>query len=69
MTARVLLLCGMALLAFDIARLNISGVALLGIVFMAISALLFGVFTRDFWWIADDETSARLSAIDQEIGR
>ncbi|WP_307221819.1 hypothetical protein [Microbacterium arborescens] len=68
MTARVLLLCGLALLAFDIARLNISGVALLGIVFVAISALLFGVFTRDFW-IADDETSARLSAIDREIGR
>lgn len=68
MTERVLLLCGLVLLAFDVARLNITGVALLGIVLMTISALLSGVFTRDFW-IADDETSARLSAIDQEIGR
>jgi hypothetical protein len=68
MTARVLLLCGLVLLAFDVARLNITGVALLGIVLMTISAFLAGVFTREFW-IADDETSARLSAIDQEIGR
>ncbi|WHE35181.1 hypothetical protein [Microbacterium sp. BDGP8] len=68
MTARVLLLCGLILLAFDVARPNITGVALLGIVLMTISAFLSGVFTRDFW-VADDEMSARLSAIDQEIGR
>lgn len=33
----------------DIIRLNISGIFLLGVVFLALWAWLLGVFTRDFW--------------------
>jgi Na+/phosphate symporter len=68
MTARILLFAGLLLFAFDVARLNVTGVALLGVVFIAIAAVLLGALTPSFW-IADEPTSVRLDAVDREIGR
>jgi|GEM_PF-2863088 len=67
MTARLLLLLvGLLLLGFDVARLTITGVAVLGVLLMVIAFWLYGGLTRRFWF-ADDEASARLSAVDVEI--
>ncbi|MDJ1113208.1 hypothetical protein [Microbacterium dauci] len=68
MIRRLLLLMGLVLLAVDVARLNITGLALAGVALMAIAAHLYGALTREFW-IADDEESARLAAADTEVPR
>lgn len=68
MTARVLLLAGLVLCGFDVAQLRITGIFLLGVVFLVIAFWLFGGFTAAFW-VADAETSARLDAVDVELDR
>lgn len=68
MTRRILLILGLVLFAFDVARLNMTGVALAGIVLMAVALYLYGAFTPGFW-VADDELSERLDRADQEAGR
>lgn len=68
MIRRALLILGFVLFAFDVARLNMTGVALAGVVLMAVALYLYGAWSPSFW-IADDELSARLDRIDQEVGR
>ena len=60
---RVLLIVGLILIGFDVARLNMTGVAMLGVVFLILAAFLAGVFTRDFW-ISDNPEYGR---IDQQL--
>ena len=43
------LTAGLLLFGFDVARLNMTGVALLGVIFIAVAGAMWGVFTRDFW--------------------
>lgn len=51
---------GLLLLAFDVARLQVTGVAVLGAGFLLVAFWLFGGFTREFW--IDD---ARSEGVDQ----
>ncbi|MFF2632002.1 hypothetical protein ACFVR6_03875 [Microbacterium sp. NPDC058021] len=53
MTARVLAVLGLLLLGFDCADFEVTGVAVLGAVFLAAAAYLFGVFTHEFWFEDD----------------
>ncbi len=68
MTRRILLILGLVLFAFDVARLNITGVALAGIVLMGVALYLYGILSAAFW-VADEELSERLDRVDQEVGR
>ena len=63
MTALALFIAGLILFAFDVARLNMTGIALAGVVLMAIAYWLWGAFTRGFW-ITDDP---RYGEIDAEL--
>lgn len=58
MIARVFLTIGLILLLADFTRLQTTGVALLGVVFLLLWAWLIGAFTRAFW-IQDDEAQQR----------
>lgn len=40
---------GAVFIAFDVFRLQITGLFLLGVVFLVVWAWLIGVFTREFW--------------------
>lgn len=56
---------GVLLIMVDIARLNITGLALLGLVFLAVWLWGIGVFRGDFW-IADGPTDvSRLDRLDR----
>jgi len=63
MSTRVIFLAGLALFGFDVARLNMTGVAVAGVVLMVIAFYIWGAFTRSFW-IDDDP---RLAEIDAEL--
>lgn len=66
MTAVVLVLAGFLLLGFDAADFSITGLSLLAAFLIGLGLWLGGAFRRSTW-IADDETSARLSAIDVDL--
>lgn len=59
----VLFAIGLALFLFDVARLNMTGVAILGVVLMVAAALAAGALTRGFWF-ADDPDPDALSSLD-----
>lgn len=68
MTALALVFAGLLLLGFDVADFTVTGLSVLAAVLIAIGLWLGGAFSRAAW-IADDETSARLSLVDEELGR
>ncbi len=68
MTRRILLILGLVLFFFDVARLNMTGVALAGVVLMAIALYLYGI-TSPAFWVADEELGERLDRLEQEVGR
>lgn len=53
-------------LVITFVTLTVDGVTVLGTLAFGVWLWTFGVFTRDFW-IADAETSARLSAVDESL--
>ncbi len=55
MTRRILLLAGLALLAFDVAHLTITGIALAGAALMVIAGIKYGMLTRGFWVVDEPE--------------
>ena len=63
---KALFVAGLLLVGFDVARLNMTGVAVLGVVFITITMWSAGVFTRGFW-IADE--SLHLGDVDVDIDR
>lgn len=48
-----MLAIGLALIGFDVARLTMTGVAVLGVVLVVLLAWMRGILARD-WWIEDD---------------
>ena len=55
---KALLVAGLLLIGFDVARLTMTGVAVLGVLFIAIVMWAAGVFTRAFW-IEDEQVGGR----------
>lgn len=66
MTRRILLLTGVALVAFDVVRLTMTGVAVVGAALMVIAAILYRAHTRAFW-IYDDPDQA--PAVEEQPAR
>lgn len=66
MTALVLLVTGLLLLGFDAADFTITGISILALLLIALGLWVGGAFDRS-QWVADDETSARLDAVDRDI--
>lgn len=61
----MLLLAGVIYIGHDIVRLNMTGLALLGVVHLILALWLLGVFRRDFWiaTITEDHPDA-LGSLD-----
>lgn len=64
---RILLITGIALVAFDVARWNMTGVAVLGAVLLLIWAWSARVFTLAFWVQPDPAVNARLAEVDADL--
>ncbi|MFT4051586.1 MAG: hypothetical protein QM677_04955 [Microbacterium sp.] len=62
----MIVLAGLVLLGFDAADFTITGPSVLATLFIVIGLWLGGVFTVDAW-VCDDETSKRLSQVDEEL--
>ncbi len=66
MIAVILVAAGLGVLAFDAADFSFSGLAILALLLLALGLWVGGAFDRS-QWVADDETSARLDAVDRDI--
>ena len=61
MIARLLIGLGLIVLTLDVADLKLTGLTLLAAALMAAGWLV------NVEWVADEETSARLAAVDAEL--
>ena len=68
MTARVLIVIGLLIIAFDCADFTVTGVSVLGAVHIGAGAYLAGVFTREFW-IEDEPVYSTVDEVLDAIGR